>query len=329
MKRTSILFTFSLLWITHLLPAQIGARVQQGNLTGTWLNTDLGYTLTLLIQPNGTGELDGDPFTYTSDEKQLILTLDGKTTAYTYQLSGNTMTLSGGDIISPVQFKRSGADANEPAAAVSSSSGSGGLVGVWSGNGEQIEFTAEGVCIYLGQQYPYSIAQGQVSLMTSEGQVQFAYSISGDQLTLSANGQTISYTRGSSPSPSTTSPSSGQGQIAKELVGEWCWIDVNSYNQGSSYSSRCIILNADGTYSYSAEGSRSVNTPDFYGGTNTQSSDRGTWYVQGDRIYYNSPTNGQGSYRLEKRNHPKNVNDPMIVLDGEAYVTTTQRPPWR
>jgi hypothetical protein len=51
--------------------------------------------------------------------------------------------------------------------------------------------------------------------------------------------------------------------------------------------------------------------------------------VQGDRIYYNSQTQGQGSYRLEKRNHPKNVGDPMIVLDGEAYVTATLKAPWR
>jgi hypothetical protein len=100
-------------------------------------------------------------------------------------------------------------------------------------------------------------------------------------------------------------------------------------NQGTSSSSRCITLNADGTYIYNSESSRSVNTPDYYGGTNAQNSDQGTWYVNGDRIYYNSQTTGQGSYRLEKRNHPKNVNDPMIVLDGEAYVTATQRPPWR
>ena len=35
------------------------------------------------------------------------------------------------------------------------------------------------------------------------------------------------------------------------------------------------------------------------------------------------------SCKLEKRNHPKNVNDPMIVLDGDAFVTATQRPPWK
>lgn len=34
------------------------------------------------------------------------------------------------------------------------------------------------------------------------------------------------------------------------------------------------------------------------------------------------------TFELEKRNHPKNVSDPMIVLDGQAYVATTAREPW-
>ena len=97
----------------------------------------------------------------------------------------------------------------------------------------------------------------------------------------------------------------------------------------NSQTSRCITLNADGSYLYHTEASRSVNTETFSGGTASQGDDRGTWYVQGDRIYYNSPTTGQGSFTLEKRNHPKNVNDPMIVINGESFVTTTLRDPWR
>jgi len=124
-------------------------------------------------------------------------------------------------------------------------------------------------------------------------------------------------------------PQYGQGQVPQELVGKWCFVDVNNYNQGASSTSECLTLNADGTYQYESESSRSVNTPDYYGGTNSQGSDRGTWYVQGDRIYYNSQTQGQGSYRLEKRNHPVNVNDPMIVIDGRSFVTQYNKPPWK
>ncbi|MBS1554506.1 MAG: hypothetical protein JSU09_06240 [Bacteroidetes bacterium] len=71
-----------------------------------------------------------------------------------------------------------------------------------------------------------------------------------------------------------------------------------------------------------------MNTPDAYGGTSSKSSDRGKWWLKGDRIYYQSQTQGDGSYAFEKRNHPKN-GDPMIVLDGDTYVTFYNKPPWR
>jgi hypothetical protein len=96
-----------------------------------------------------------------------------------------------------------------------------------------------------------------------------------------------------------------------------------------SYSGRCITLRADGTYVYVEEGSRSVQTEEMAGGTASQGTDSGTWYVEGNRLYYQSATEGSGSYRLERRNHPVNTNDPMIVLDEEPFVTTVRRAPWK
>lgn len=119
-----------------------------------------------------------------------------------------------------------------------------------------------------------------------------------------------------------------QKHVAPELVGKWCWTNVTTTNSGGSTSERCLTLNADGTYHYQAERSMSVNTDAFYGGTNAQSTDRGTWTYDGQRIYYTSQMGqGSGSYKLEKRNHPRN-RDPMIVLDGESYVTYYQKPSW-
>lgn len=157
-----------------------------------------------------------------------------------------------------------------------------------------------------------------------------AYSIKGNQLTLSANGQSFTYTKGAGnigQAPVQNQAQSGGGRIAPELVGKWCWTNVNSTNTGGSSSSECIVLNGNGTFEYAAERSMDTNTSSFYAGTSSQSSDRGTWWVQGDRIYYNSQTRGQGSYQLQKQNHPK-TGDPMIVLDGEPYVTYFQKPRW-
>ena len=324
--------SIGLLLLTSLTFAQIGAKVQHGGIQGEWLNSDFGYQITLLFNPDGSGIFDGEEFTYTTLGNTLSMSQDSKTTVYSFQLQGNKLTLTEGDLVSPVSFTRKGAkpEFSDAPNATQSDAQLHEITGVWSGNGETIEFKSDGTCIYLGQTFPYLISQGNVTFVTTQGNIIFAYGIQGDLLSLSVNGQSLTYTKGTHTGTMTQNPpSSGNGSVSGELVGQWCYIDVNSYNQGSSASSRCITLNADGTYTYFSETSRSVNTPDYYGGTNAQESDRGTWYVQGDRIYYNSQTTGQGSYRLEKRNHPTNVNDPMIVLDGEAYVTSTQKPAWR
>ncbi len=50
--------------------------------------------------------------------------------------------------------------------------------------------------------------------------------------------------------------------------------------------------------------------------------------VVGNKIHVNSRSQGFQILSFEKRNHPKN-GDPMIVIDGDTYVTYNQRPSWR
>ncbi len=181
--------------------------------------------------------------------------------------------------------------------------------------------------LYGNQTFQYEVNAGHILLNTNQGTAMIAYRISGNQMTMTINGQQLNYTRGTGQNA--TAPSTGSGSVAQELVGKWCWTNVTNTNSGGVSSDQCITLNGDGTYLYYGERSMSVNDPSFAGGTNSQSSDRGTWWVQGDRLFFNSQAKGQGSYRLEKRNHPRNVNDPMIVLDGEPFVTAYQKAPWR
>ena len=156
------------------------------------------------------------------------------------------------------------------------------------------------------------------------------YAVKGNVLSLIVNGQTIQYTKRNAGATQYKTQTAGTGKrVAQELVGKWCYVNVNSTNSGGSSSEQCITLKADGTYEYYGESSRSVNTNTYSGGTSSQSSDYGTWSYDGARVYYTSSAGaGSGSYSLEKRNHPKN-NDPMIVLDGVTYVTFYQRDPWR
>jgi hypothetical protein len=337
---------FILLLIPFGIMAQIGAKVQQQEkIHGLWQNSQFGYQMTLMLNADGSGEFDGEMIKFTAQANKLAITQNGATTNYTYNLQGNSLTLTGGDLDQAVTFSRNGAATQQTAAAsttappqkkmggvngnvpLNTAPSGNELIGVWSGNGETIEFKTDGNCIYLGNTFPYEISQGHVILTSGQGKAMFAYTIKGTQLVLTANGQQVVYNKGAAGNA--VAQNNGTGNVAMELVGKWCYVNVTSTNSGGSSADECITLNQDGTYVYYSERSMSVNTNAYSGGTNSQNGDRGTWYVQGDRIFYNSQSQGQGSYRLEKRNHPKNVGDPMIVLDGKAFVTATYRQPWR
>jgi hypothetical protein len=328
-----------ILFVALLIPflgfAQIGAKTQQTKIYGIWQTSSAGQQTTLMLNADGRGEFDGSEITFTVQGNKLSIVAGGATTVYTYLLQTNTLTVSGGDIEGKVIFTRNGTSSNETATAstpnpVSSNS----IVGIWSGNNETIEFTKAGKCVYQGQVYSYQAANGNVTLQTAQGNLTMGYAVSGNQLSLTINNQTLNYSKngapvtGVTPSANTTTPTGGK-QVAPELAGKWCYVNVNSTNSGGSSTEQCITLKADGTYEYYSESSRSVNTNAYSGGTNSQNSDRGTWSYDGSRIYYSSSMGaGSGSYLLEKRNHPKN-NDPMIVLDGQTYVTQYQKAPWR
>ena len=151
-------------------------------------------------------------------------------------------------------------------------------------------------------------------------------------MTIGMAGRSINLTRVKTPpaNASATAPSTmasgNRGGVLPELVGKWCYqANVYATNGGARSSTQCFVLNANGTYEYSGE-SDSYNPN---GGATSQSYDAGTWTATDTTITANSRFKGSTTYRLEKRNHPKNVNDPMLVLDGQAFVTAWQKPPWR
>lgn len=297
------------------------AQPSSGRLAGTWQSTNGGAVQNLVLQSDGSGSFNNEVLKYEVQGKFLAVVTGNETIVYAFQLEGNQLTISGGDLDGAMVFTRiqGNASAKDP----SFSNTSKELIGTWSGDGEVIEFRPDGICRYNETLIPYRLSQGHVILDAASGSVSFAYTIKANRLLLSANGQQAAYERVKTPTHATTA--TRQVKNPSDLVGQWCYLKSST----GTYSGRCITLNADGTYLYTEERSMSVQTEDLSGGTASQGSDSGRWYVQGDRLYYESTTRGTGSYRLERRNHPKNVNDPMIVLDDEPFVTTTRRPPWR
>ncbi len=342
--KVRIIFLLMLSLTAFTLHAQIEAKVQQKNsICGVWQNNQFGYLMSLILNQDGTGEFDGETLTYAIKDNKLTVLAGPEPTVYFYKLQGNSLLLSGGDLQQELTFKHPGdtPDANSSNASsienILPSNGSSAItetseniIGVWSGSGETIVFKPDGNCTYLGNTFRYQLNDGYLNIKSAQGTGSFKCVITGNQLTLTGSSGSVSYIRGASKYDNTSGqPSSVTEQLPTELVGKWCFTNVNNYNEGASSSSECVTLNADGTYKYHNESSRSLNTPDLAGGTSSQTDDRGTWYVKADRLYVHSQTIGDASYKLEKRNHPKNVNDPMIVLDGRTFVTAYNKPPWR
>lgn len=116
----------------------------------------------------------------------------------------------------------------------------------------------------------------------------------------------------------------GGAAAAQALAGQWVYFSSFTANNGGGSSNQAVVtLRADGTYDYNAE---NCSTNPF-GAAWGDARSTGTFVVRGDAIVFTPRGEEPVSYRLEKRNHPKN-NDPMIVLDGKAFVTATQRRPW-
>lgn len=113
-------------------------------------------------------------------------------------------------------------------------------------------------------------------------------------------------------------------QIAPELVGKWCFINLST-NTSDEITNSCITLNADGTFEATLDRKMLPNSTSF---GNLQDSDYGKWWVSNGRIFYNSNSNGQGSFAFQKMNHPRLENTPMIVCNGIAFATTSNHEPW-
>lgn len=337
--------TLFLLMISVATFAQIGAKTKtsaSSSLVGKWSNNSFGFDMVLVLNADGSGSFDGEKITYTSTATSLNIKEAGQTTQYQYKLNGNSLMLSGGDLDEAITFTKGGSIAtnnsttttsNPSKPASSGSSSNTAIVGTWSGNGETMTLQANGQGSYNNIPFSYTVSGNTLNISGSGGTSQMQFSVSGNYLTLSGNGTTVMLQKGTAYSNTKPAQSGGYqqnttGGIDQSLVGKWCYVSsLNNPSATSSYS-RCIVINGNGTYEYYAEGSISGYGGGGYGGSSSQSSDRGTWRLAGNQIQVQSQTEGYKIYSFEKRNHPKN-GEPMIIIDGDPYVTYYQKAPWR
>ena len=296
-----------------------------------------GLNITMLLNPDGTGEFQGLPIRYKAQNGQLSIDDGVQPVTYNYKLSQNTMVVSGGGMQMAVTFTRPGSVAesnanqisaargNSPSSIAGQPSGQTGgsnLSGIWEGQAGKLVFYPDGNMLYNNATYQYSVSGNQISIGGSDGAITFNYTLSGNSLTLSQNTSSAQYSKTSSLRAEA---------VDQQLVGKWCILasNYNSYSGGGSSSEECITLNADGSYvySYSAERSGYAANQSVYGGTSNQSGDRGTWKTDGVTISSVSQTTGKASRYTLTRENSEN-GDPMIVLGGKKFVTAYNRPRW-
>ncbi len=180
-----------------------------------------------------------------------------------------------------------------------------------------MRFQPDGSGVAAGAPFRYQVAGHAVTMSSDEGTVRLTYAIEGNTLRLIGPAGQVALDR--------VQEESGEGRVVSDLAGKWCYVsNVNATGGGARSSNACFSLSPDGRYEYSGE----TDSYNKFGGATSQSSDRGTWTATETSITARSASGRVTTYVLEKRNHPKN-NDPMLVLDGQAFVTFYQKPPWR
>lgn len=347
--RNKIIKTIFLSLLTLQLFAQIGSKVQSAKpgLTGNWINKDFGYDMKLQLAENGKGIFEDENISYSIVGSKLSIKFEEETIAYNYKLAGNTLTLSGGDLDAPINFAKEGntnsstktLNSNTPTektAIAEKGSKAEKLIGKWTTEGADIEFRSGGKGIYNGNPFTYTVSGNTLTSTDNTGSNVFFFMFLGEGLSLSGAGVNVVMQRGHGGYKAETNIANNNnsaannsgGGIDPSIVGKWCWVKASGNTQASSSSSKCINIFGNGTYTYASEGSISGYGGGGYGGSSSQSADNGTWKIVGNKIHVNSRSQGFQVLSFEKRNHPKN-GDPMIVIDGDTYVTYTQKPSWR
>lgn len=202
------------------------------------------------------------------------------------------------------------------------------LVGRWLSDEETVDIRSDGTIAINGEIYRYRVAGNIIKIFDESGSMDFPFQLKGDRMIVQADGMTKIYTRVSGEREPADNRKSGTDRemrsgILPELVGKWCYLSNVNGGGNSRMSNRCFTLYEDGTYEFFGETSSSGS----YGSSVTSESDSGRWSATAATIIAYSEKQGKLTLSYEKRNHPK-TGDPMIVLEGEAFVTAFQKDPW-
>lgn len=200
------------------------------------------------------------------------------------------------------------------------------LVGKWKSSEAVVEIRPNGTLTINGDEFVYKVKNSVITVANDEGVLTFPFELKGDVLIVEVDGREVVYKRtkagkGDDDSGGVRTRSDGE-RVIPEFVGKWCYLA--SLGGTSSYrNDKCFTLYENGTYEFSGE----VSSSGAAGSSVGSEYDTGRWTATASTLTAYSQSRGKIVYPIELRNHPKN-GDPMIVVDGDAYVTAYQKRPW-
>jgi hypothetical protein len=306
------------------------ASAQQPGLLGSWQTKDSSLVIRVTFNPDGTGTLDGTPIKYSVQGDRLTVNEEGTINNYTFKLTGDELAVSGGNLDQTLTFVRgitntkgfgkrrtdSAGEQQEPKAKEQ------GIVGRWQSSEATVQINDDGTLNLNGATYRYSIKGNNITLADNEGALTFPFKLSGDTLQVLVDGRLVIYKR-ITGTAGVEKSGNASAMNPRELFGKWCYMSNVNSSGGGRMSNSCFTLYENGTYEYYSETSSSGPVAS----SASQESDSGTWSVSGGTLTAHSRSRGTLTFSLQKRNHPK-TGDPMILLDGDAFVTYSQRSPW-
>jgi hypothetical protein len=304
-------------------------------LLGTWTAQGMQFT----FEPGGRMRYNDKTMDYRVNGNTLYCNnaQAGVNVTYQYEVSqGHLMLRYNGNTI--MLQKKGGGAGGQGNMASGSSGKKPGFLGSWvSNNNEHLTMMEGGRMTLEGYELTYTYDASTITVNAPAGKVVFSYTLNGNNFNVTNSGVTTYYKQaGNGGGGAQSSGGGARGNIDPTMVGRWGVMSSGGggYNSSGSYSSEeYFILNANGTYEYHSQSSRSVTGYDQYGdqtingGTNGGGADQGTWSVKGNVLIANSRTRGVQQYPFQKRNN-KN-GDPCIVIDGTEYVSYYQKAPWR
>lgn len=201
------------------------------------------------------------------------------------------------------------------------------ILGKWENEVERIEFFKDGIATLNCNKVKYSIVEDAIiieseiveSAKMAEDDVnifKYPFTLKDNTLTLLIQGRRTIYTKPTNDTNQAETHVWSGGSNPLDVVGQWCF---KSVRENATY---CLRFYKNGTYE---EFHKSMS----YDGSTIRYRDAGQWSVTANKLT-NCEDGGKKSvtYSFEKRNHPQ-TGAPMLIINGENYVTTDQkRKPW-